>query len=152
MPDMERADQILAVSRVLQRIPTGNKQRPYQQTPPPIIGMWATELVDKYGVRVHPELATEELVRVQSPAGNHGPVQSVTKNTPAPLGGGPDVKRAEGARAALMTWLSENDPELARRIEAAQHDPMQSILLLAEIRREHPEVIAKGAELMAQAE
>ncbi|MCX2931415.1 hypothetical protein ORI20_14110 [Mycobacterium sp. CVI_P3] len=149
MPDMDRADQILAIGRTLSRIPMDPEGRRYYQTPAPIIGMWATELHDKYGMRVHPELAKEELVRVESPAGNHGPVRSVTRNTPAPMTGGPSVKHMQDARTALLAWLQEKDPDLHRRVVAAENDPMKSNLLLAEIHREHPDVIAKGEELVA---
>lgn len=149
MPDMERVDQIAAIGRLISRMPMDRDGTRYFNTPAPVIGVWATELHDKYGLRVHPDLATEELVRVESPAGNHGAVRSVTRNTPAPMGGGPNVTHLQGARAALMGWLKQQDPELHGRVVAAQNDPMKSALLLAEIRRDHPEVLAKGEEMAA---
>jgi hypothetical protein len=150
MPDFDRADQILWIGQTISRLPTGNKDRPYMNTPPPIIGMWATELYEDFGVRVHPDLAKKELVRVASPAGNHGPIKAVSKNTPAPLDGGPDVQKTmQHARTLLLEWLADKDPELHRRIVAAEGDPMASALLLAEIQRDHPEVMAKGEEMLA---
>ncbi len=149
MPDMNRADQILAIAQGLSRMPMDREGKRYYQTPAPILSVWATELHDKYGWRVHRELATEELVRVASPAGNHGPVRSVTRHTPAPMGGGPNVKQLQDARTALLAWLQAKDPELHRRVVAAENDPMASALLLAEIRRDHPDVLAKGEEMVA---
>lgn len=152
MPDFDRADQILWIGQVLSRIPTGNKNRPYMGTPPPIIGMWATELHDEFGVRVHPELAKKELVRVQTAAGNHGPVQAVSRNTPAPRDGGPQVnKQMMHARAALLEWLKEQDPAMHQRVMDADGDMMKSALLLAEIQRDYPDIMTKGEELLAQA-
>lgn len=150
MPDFDRADQILAISRVLMRVPTGQKSRPYMGTPASILASWATELHDDFGVRIHEDLATKELVRVQSPAGNHGPVQAVTKGTPARVAGeNPDVKRMQSAHSALMDWLREKDPEMAMRVEKAQTDPTMAAIVLNEIRTEHPEVWEKGQEILA---
>ena len=162
MPDFDRAEQILALAQVLSRVPTGNPNSPmgeYMQTPPPIRGMWATELHDKFGVRVHPELAKAELVRVQTQAGNFGPVQEVTRNTPVRAGGGdpgPDVSRLKGAQKLLLDWMRSPEvaaedpklPVLADRIERAQGDGKAGALLLAEIRRDYPEVWDKGQDLV----
>lgn len=161
MPDFDRAEQILAIAQILSRVPTGNPSSPmgeYMQTPPPIRGMWATELHDKFGVRVHPELAKAELVRVQTKAGNFGPVQEVTRNTPAPAAGaaagGPDVSRLKDAQKLLLDWMraqgevDPNLPKLADRIQRAQGKPQDAALLLAEIQRDYPEVWDKGQDLV----
>lgn len=155
MPDFERADQIVAISRVLSRIPTGNKSRPYMGTPAAIIASWATELHDDYGVRIHEGLARKELVRVKSQAGNHGPVQSVTKSTPARVGApNPEVQRMQSAHAMLMDWLREKDPALAAQVEraneaAARGDQTLAAIALNDIRTKHPEVWEKGQEILA---
>lgn len=150
MPDMERLDGIAAIAQVISRIPTGNKQRPYMGTPAAVLGMWATELYDDLGVRVHPELATHELVRVDQRLGNHSPVQKVTKGTPARVGdNNPEVKRMQQAHDTLMDWLREHDPALADRVAAAQNDPVKAAILLGDIRRENPEIWEKGQEILA---
>lgn len=155
MPDFDRLDGIAAVARVISRIPTGNKQRPHMGTPAAVLGMWATELYDDFGVRVHPDLATHELVRVDQRLGNHSPVQKVAKGTPARLGENPEVKRMQAAHSMLLDWMRSQDdhPELsvlADRVVAAQGDPVKSAVLLGDIRREHPEVWDKGQELLAK--
>lgn len=156
MPDIERLNGIAAIAAVISRIPTGNKQRPYMGTPAAVLGMWATELYDDLGVRVHPELASHELVRVDERLGNHSPVQKVTKGTPARVGAdNPEVKRMQTAHEMLLDWMrSQPDhPELATladRVVAAQGDPVKSAVLLGDIRSEHPEVWDKGQELLAK--
>lgn len=148
--DFDRVDQILAISRVLSRIPTGNPQRPYMGTPAPILASWATELHDDFGVRVHHDLAPKELVRVSSPLGNNGPVQAVTKGTPARVGDNPEVERMQAAHQVLMEWLHENDPDMARRVQEAQTDPGKAMILLQEITSSYPDLVAKINELNAQ--
>lgn len=154
MPDFERADQIVAISRVLSRIPTGNKSRPYMGTPAPILGMWATELHDEFGVRVHEDLAKKELVRLKTPMGNNGPVQAVTKGTPARVDINPDVQRMRKARELLMDWLRANMPDLAQRVQDAENDPDPTahVVLLNDIRTQHPQVWEKGQEFLANVE
>lgn len=155
MPDFDRADQILAIARVLSRIPTGQKSRPYMGTPAPLLAPWATELYDDYGVRIHPDLAKKELVRVKSPAGNHGPVQAVSRNTPARAAApNPEVQRMESAHAAMMEWLEAKDPKMAARVRQANEarergDTTLAAIVLNDIRTEHPEVWEKGQEILA---
>lgn len=150
MPDYERLDGIAAIARVISRIPTGNKTRPYMGTPAAVLGIWATELYDDFGVRVHDDLATHELVRVDDRLGNHSPVQKVTKGTPARVGAAnPEVKRMQKAHELLMEWLRERDPQMAERVEAAQNDPVKAAVVLGDIRRDHPEVWQKGQEILA---
>ncbi|MEW5810258.1 MAG: hypothetical protein AB1925_12470 [Actinomycetota bacterium] len=151
MPDIDdRANQILAIGRVLSRIPTGQKDR-YIGTPAPVIGMWATELHDELGVRVHEDLARKELVRVQSPLGNNGPVRAVTKDTPARVDDDTDVQRMQHARELMFDFLRTHNPGLADRIERAQDDPELQAIVLNDIVKQHPEVWAKGQELVDQA-
>ncbi|MHA0288261.1 hypothetical protein ACXYX3_17650 [Mycobacterium sp. C3-094] len=148
----DRADQILAIGRVLTRMPTGNKERPYVGIPAPIIGMWATELHDKFGLRVHEDLATEELVRVKTQMGNNGPVQAVTKGTPARVGDqNPDVERMAQARELMMDFLRTHDPALAERVKRAETDPELQAIVLNDIVKKHPEVWEKSQELLDRA-
>ena len=64
--DFEKIDQIVEIARILSRIPTGNPAKPYMGTPAPIRASWATELYEDFGLRVHPDLAKKEMVRVQT--------------------------------------------------------------------------------------
>ncbi|MGK2881087.1 MAG: hypothetical protein ACSLE6_09935 [Mycobacterium sp.] len=154
MPDLGRADQIAAIGRVISRIPTGNDNRPYYATPPPLIGYWATQLHDEFGVRVHAELAKKDLVRVKTGAGNFGPVEEVvaTGNATPPAGGpDDDVARMRGARADLLEWMRAQGPELAGladRVVGAEGDAERTALVLAEIRRDHPEVLSMGQDMV----
>jgi hypothetical protein len=149
MPDMERAEQILAIARVLARMPTGNKSRPYMGTPAPIRAVWATELYDDFGVRVHEDLAKKELVRVPSPLGNNGPVQAVTKGAQPVTPNGDGMERMRSAHVLMMDWLHVNNPELAAEVEAAQNDPTLAAIVLNKIRTDYPAVWDKGQELLA---
>lgn len=152
MSDLEdRGDQILAIARVLAQIPTGNPSRPYVGVPAPSLPIWAQELYDDFGVRVHPELATHELVRVKSAMGNNGPVQKVTKGTPARVGDdNPVVERMKGLREELMDWMRQMQPDLAARYEAAGTDPEAHAILLNDIVKHYPDVKAKSEELLAR--
>lgn len=134
MPDMERANQIVMLSRALSRLATNHPARPYVGLAAPVIPHAAADLYER-GYRHHPELATKE-------------VEPDTGTPDAAV----NMQRMKDAHTALMDWLKQHDPEMHARVAAAQGDPMQSALLLAEIRRDHPEVLAKGVELMAQAE
>lgn len=132
MPDMEYANQILMLGRGLAKLATNHPGQPYVGLNAMVIPHAAKDLYER-GYRFHPELATkgveQDVPQEDTSAGN---------------------RRMMDARAALMSWLKQQDPTLHARVTAAQNDPMQSALLLAEIHREHPEIIAKGHELMAQ--
>ena len=153
MSDFERADQILAIANLLSRIPTGNKNRPYQGLPAQVRPLWATELYDMFGVRYHPDLATHELVTLKTQMGANGPVQAFKKGeVPPPEQGGPDPQTVgmQSAHKLLMEWLHQFDPDLAARVESVQGDPVGSMIVQNEVKAEHPEVWAKAEELMAQ--
>lgn len=149
----DRLEQITAISRVLMRMPTGQKSRPYVGVPAPILAGWATELHDDFGVRVHEDLAPKELVRIKSPMGNNGPVQSVTKGTPARVGddNNPMVERMQSAREVLFDWLKQSNPDLYARYLRAKDDPTAYAILVNDITKEHPEVWEKGQEIMQRA-
>jgi hypothetical protein len=132
MPDMEYANQILMLGRGLAKLATNHPAQPYVGLNSMVIPHAAKDLYER-GYRYHPELATKD-VEIDAP-------QTDT---------GAGTRRMMDAHTALMSWLKERDPALHARVTAAQNDPMQSALLLAEIHREHPEVISKGNELMAQ--
>ena len=149
--DFEKIDQIVEIARILSRIPTGNPAKPYMGTPAPIRASWATELYEDFGLRVHPDLAKKEMVRVQTPMGNNGPVQSVTKGTPARGGGAdPMVTAMKQAHVVLMEYLRETDPVMAQRVAEAQTDPTKGAIVLNDIARNHPEIKAKIEELQQQ--
>lgn len=131
MPDMDYADQIVALSRALSKLATGHPGRPSVGLAAPVIPHAAKDLYER-GYRFHPELASK------------------LDSDPEPKGSGADARQMKGAHAALMAWLKQHNPSMHDRVVAAQSDPMQAALLVAEIHREHPEVIAKGAELMTQ--
>lgn len=131
MPDMEYANQILMLGRGLAKLATNHPAQPYVGLNAMVIPHAAKDLYER-GYRFHPELATKDAA------------------PDAPQGAAAGTQQMMDAHTALMAWLEQQDPAMHARVVAAQNDPMAKALLVAEIHRDHPEIIAKGQELAAQ--
>lgn len=120
MPDFERVAACAALAKVLWFMP------------PPARAQVAVGLYD-LGVRVHPELATKELV-TQGPAG----MGEHRKQRLTPI----------ASRDDFMAMVRRFNPALADKIDAAQTDE-QKRAVAAEIRLRHPEIIANAEQRLA---
>jgi hypothetical protein len=127
---MDHADQILAISRITAFAATGHPGRPYVPSFAKPMIPHNSQYWYECGLRFHPELATREPVS--------GPPSSAAQQ-----------RNMGDAHAALMGWLKQQNPAMHDRVAAAQNDPMRKALLLAEIQREHPEIMTKGQEILA---
>lgn len=132
MPDMEKVAAVRAMADSLHRIA------------PPGRAPMAAELYD-LGWRLHPELATKELVRM-GPAsmGNWAPQAAQKINLKA---------RREAALDPrfLLDLLRQSKAAdlvaLADEVEAAIGDPEKTAATLARIRKQFPDVVATAAQL-----
>lgn len=122
MPDFDKVGQCAELSKVLWFMPA------------PARAQVAVGLYD-LGVRVHPELATKELV-AQGPAG----MGEHRKQRLAPI----------ASREEFLAMVRHFDPVLADKIEAAQTDE-QKRAVAAQIRLRHPEIIANAEQRLAAA-
>lgn len=136
MPDFERLNQIHQLAILLRSMPPQKPGGPRIPLPAPKLAQWATELVDKFGVRVHPELGSMELI-----------VDPVGDERAGSLRPQRMVPRIDAG--LLLTLLRDTADktgvadlaELADRIEAANTDDERKAVI-ADIDRENPGLIA----------
>lgn len=122
MPDLEKVDQCVLLTKVLWFLPAPAKVK-------------VAEGLYDLGVRVHPDLATKQLM-VGGPAGmgGHRPQQMVRRADPD----------------FFMSVVRRLAPELADQFEAATTEE-QKEALRAEIRAKHPDLIAEGEHRLSVA-
>jgi hypothetical protein len=141
MPDMEKLGHIQMLTKLMMTMPpqvdqqgrpTGNRPT----FPPGKAAQWATELVTVYGVRVHPELGTEQT----RPDGTGRRVD--------------DVAMTAGDLVAMLRNVP-NVPSLtvlADRLSAALGDPLKEHAEMDAIRRQYPDLMKTARVLQARAE
>lgn len=153
MPDFEELSQITRLAELLASLP------PQQPGGPRIpLGIpakrvqWATELVRDYGVRVHPELASKQLI-VDTPVGAGSAGTAAMAN----LGPNFTPRRAiDKIDASFMIGLLRSAGpvpglvRLADELEAALGDPAAETALLEKISREQPDVVSTAAKKYKQ--
>lgn len=146
MPDMERMAHVQMLSQLMSTMPPQLDQqgRPLPNRvpfPKAKAAQWAAELVNVYGVRVHPELAVDKTL----PDG-----VNVAGGAPRRID---DV--AMNARDLIKILRKTNTPsmtELADRLETALGDPSKTQAMLESIRRENPDIMATARVLQSRLE
>lgn len=141
MPDMEKLHQIQMVAHVISTLPPQQPGQPRIPLAKPKIAQWATELVEDYGVRVHPELARKQLV--DETPGKTGVFNAQRVEDVVDMPGMLALLRGIGAGVPSLMKLADD-------IEAALGDPDKEAELLDRIRREHPDVIATARQRAEQ--
>lgn len=146
MPDLEKADQIMKLAELLSSMPPQQPNGPRIPFGIPAKRVqWATELVNDYGVRVHDELATKEIVASDVPQSDAGSM----------LGPNFTPRRAIDKLDAkfLLNLLRSagNVPGLVRladELEAALGDPAAETAMLEKIAREQPDVVSTAKKIV----
>jgi hypothetical protein len=125
---LDQNEQIAALAKAMSTIPGLDPTKGRTPVNAAVRGMWAAELVTKWGVSIDPELATVEAVSATEQFGNLGPHNVVDKVTEA---------EREAANALVRNnasdFLSANNPTLAARLAAAK-TPQQRHALAEELR------------------
>lgn len=119
---LSRQDQIDALSRAMSSMPGMDETKGRTTIAAPARRLWATELVDKFGVSIDPEAATAEAFATNPPQmGNLGP-QEVRERTDA------DEMTAYINQQG-PAFLAANKPDLAARLAAAKTQPQRDALI-----------------------
>lgn len=149
MPDLDKMNQIAMLAELLSSMPPqqpGGARIPFGIPAKRV--QWATELVNDYGIRVHPELASKELVPVDTaqPNGaaaqlgpNFRPRRAIDKIDTAFL---LDLLRSAGDVPGLK--------RLADELQSTIGDPAAETALLQRIAQEQPDVVSTAKRLYEQ--
>lgn len=141
MPDEENFKQIQMVANVISSLPSQHLGGPRIPLAPPMVAKWAAELVNDFGVRIHPELATKTLEMGDTDgAGNFTPKRVE------------DVVDLDGLREVLRSF--DNVPSLkilADMIDEAGDDSAKRAAVLQHIRNTNPDVIKSAEQIRKRA-
>jgi uncharacterized protein YihD (DUF1040 family) len=139
---MEELDQIKKMAQLLASLPSNVENGPRVPLAAPMRTKWATELVREFGVRVHPDLATKQLVP-DGPAAGLGAYAPQRKDDALDVDFVLKLLRESGVPKLV---------ELATNVELALRDPdpAKKDEVLAALRREYPDVVATARHLAKQ--
>lgn len=144
---MNRDEQIKALSEAMSSVP-GMRQAERAGLGPMVRTMWATDLIDRWGVSIDPDKAKVTAVHGGGLGmGNHGPwgIEEKTRaarRDPEPNATPEQARMVLGPVMAQM--LDTTQPELAARINAAK-TPEQRQAMLEELRAKIPAPIMEAA-------